>query len=45
MNLTDPVAALEIGTTRTSIAIAEPLGPGRINVVAKGDYLRFYKLL
>ena len=37
MNLTDPVAALEIGTTRTSIAIAEPLGPGRINIVAKGD--------
>ena len=37
MNLTDPIAALEIGTTRTSIAIAEPLGPGRINVVAKGD--------
>lgn len=37
MNLSDPVAALEIGTTRTAIAIAEPLGPGRINVVAKGD--------
>ena len=37
MNLSDPVAALEIGTTRTAIAIAEPLGPGRINIVAKGD--------
>lgn len=37
MNLTDPIAALEIGTTRTSIAIAEPLGPGRINIVAKDD--------
>ena len=37
MNLTDPIAALEIGTTRTSMAIAEPLGPGRINIVARGD--------
>ena len=37
MNLSDPVAALEIGTTRTAIAIAEPLGPGRINIVARGD--------
>ena len=37
MNLSDPVAALEIGTTRTAIAIAEPLGPGRINLVARGD--------
>ena len=37
MNLTDPVAALEIGTTHTSIAIAEPLGPGRLNIVAKGN--------
>jgi cell division protein FtsA len=36
MNL-DPVAALEIGTSRTVIAIAEPLGPGRINIVAHGD--------
>lgn len=37
MNLTDPVAAIEIGTSRTAIAIAEPLGPGRINIVARGD--------
>ncbi|MBO5940607.1 MAG: cell division protein FtsA [Kiritimatiellae bacterium] len=37
MNLSDPVAAVEIGTTRTVIAIAEPLGPGRLNIVAKGD--------
>ena len=37
MNLSDPVAALEIGTTRTVIAIAEPLGPGRISIVAHGD--------
>jgi electron transfer flavoprotein alpha subunit len=37
MNLSDPIAALEIGTSRTMIAIAEPLGPGRISVVAYGD--------
>jgi len=37
MNLSDPVAAIEIGTTRTVIAIAEPLGPGRISIVAYGD--------
>ncbi len=36
MNLSDPIAALEVGTTRTMLAIAEPLGPGRINVVACG---------
>ena len=37
MNLSEPIAALEIGTTRTVIAIAEPLGPGRIAIVAHGD--------
>ena len=37
MNLSDPIAALEIGTSRTVIAIAEPLGPGRISIVAYGD--------
>jgi len=37
MNLSDPIAALEIGTTRTVIAIAEPLAPGRISIVAHGD--------
>jgi cell division protein FtsA len=37
MNLSDPVAALEIGTSRTAIAIAEPIGPGRISIVAHGD--------
>ena len=37
MNLSDPIAALEIGTSRTLIAIAEPLGPGRISIVAHGD--------
>lgn len=37
MNLSDPVAALEIGTTRTVIAIAEPLAAGRLKIVAKGD--------
>ena len=37
MNLSDPIAALEIGTTQTVIAIAEPLGPGRISIVAHGD--------
>lgn len=34
MNSSDPIAALEIGTTRTVIAIAEPLGEGRIRVAA-----------
>ena len=34
MNASDPIAALEIGTTRTMIAIAEPLGEGRIRVAA-----------
>lgn len=37
MNLSDPIAALEIGTSQTVIAIAEPLGPGRISIVAHGD--------
>lgn len=37
MNLSDPIAALEIGTTRTTLAIAESLGPGRISIVAHGD--------
>ena len=35
MNLSDPVAALEIGTSRTVLAIGEPLGPGRVKVAAK----------
>ena len=34
MNLSEPVAALEIGTTHTVIAIGEPLGGGRIRVAA-----------
>ena len=34
MNASDPIAALEIGTTRTMIAIAEPLGDGRIRIAA-----------
>ena len=34
MNPSDPIAALEIGTTRTMIAIAEPLGDGRIRIAA-----------
>ena len=37
MNLSDPIAAIEIGTTRTVIAIAEPLAPGRISIIAHGD--------
>ena len=37
MNLSDPIAALEIGTSNTTIAIAEPLGPGRLAIVARGD--------
>ncbi len=34
MNRSDPIAALEIGTSRTMIAIAEPLGEGRIRIAA-----------
>ena len=34
MNPSDPIAALEIGTTNTIIAIAEPLGGGRIRIAA-----------
>ena len=34
MNPSDPIAALEIGTTRTIIAISEPLGDGRLRVAA-----------
>lgn len=34
MNPSDPIAALEIGTTRTVIAIGEPLGGGRVKVAA-----------
>ena len=34
MNPSDPIAALEIGTTRTIIAIGEPLGDGRLRVAA-----------
>ncbi len=34
MNSSDPIAVLEIGTTRTVIAIAEPLGEGRLRVSA-----------
>lgn len=34
MNLSDPVAALEIGTANTVVAIGEPLGGGRIKVAA-----------
>ncbi len=34
MNLSDPIAALEIGTSRTVIAIGEPLDGGRIRVAA-----------
>jgi cell division protein FtsA len=30
----DPVAALEIGTSRTVLAIGEPLAPGRVKVLA-----------
>ena len=37
MNSAEPIAALEIGTTHTVIAIAEPLGEGRIRVVAHGS--------
>ena len=34
MNLSEPVAAFEIGTTNTVVAIGEPLGGGRIKVAA-----------
>ena len=34
MTPSDPIAALEIGMTRTVIAIAEPLGDGRIHIAA-----------
>ena len=37
MNLSDPIAAPEIGTSRTVVAIAEPLAPGRISIVAHAD--------
>lgn len=37
MNLSDPVAAIEIGTSRTVIAVANPIGPGRISVEASVD--------
>lgn len=36
MNLSDPIAALEIGTSRTVIAIGEPLEGGRVRVAAIG---------
>ena len=36
MNSAEPIAALEIGTTYTVIAIAEPLGEGRIRVLGHG---------
>ncbi len=34
MNLSDPIAALEIGTSHTVIAIGEPLDGGRIRIAA-----------
>jgi cell division ATPase FtsA len=34
MNLSEPIAALEIGTTSTVIAVANPIGPGRISIAA-----------
>ncbi|MCQ2393542.1 MAG: cell division protein FtsA [Kiritimatiellae bacterium] len=34
MNLSEPIAALEIGTTQTVIAIGEPLSGGRVKVAA-----------
>lgn len=34
MNHSDPVAALEIGTTHTVVAVGEPLGGGRVRVAA-----------
>lgn len=34
MNLSDPIAALEIGTSHTVIAIGEPLEGGRIRITA-----------
>jgi len=37
VNLSDPLAALEIGTSHTVVAIGEPLGDGRIKIVAVSD--------
>ena len=37
MNSKEPIAALEIGTTHTVIAIAEPLGEGHIRVLGHGS--------
>ena len=34
MSKPDPVAALEIGTSRTVLAVGEPLAPGRVKVLA-----------
>ncbi|MGN0847313.1 MAG: cell division protein FtsA [Kiritimatiellia bacterium] len=34
MNLSDPIAALEVGTTHTVIAVGEPLEGGRIRISA-----------
>jgi len=34
LNSSDPIAALEIGTSHTTLAIGEPLGGGRVKVVA-----------
>ncbi len=34
MSLSDPIAALEIGTTNTVIAVADRIGSGRIKIVA-----------
>ena len=36
MNFSDPIAALEIGTSRTVVAIGEPLEGGRVRVAAVG---------
>lgn len=36
MNLSDPIAALEIGTSRTVVAIGEPLEGGRVRIAAIG---------
>ena len=37
MSRPDPIAALEIGTSRTVLAVGEPLAPGRIKVLAAED--------
>ena len=37
MNLSDPIAALEIGTSRIAVAIGEPLEGGRVRVAAIGS--------